>query len=96
MYLVFTLISAIAATVLWAKNKGCRLEVLCFIYWGASLMWLVDSIVSVMEGGPFFEMTADAALLGAVVVSAGLAVWGIVLLTERKRKNKQKDQQKTA
>ncbi len=83
MYLILTLAAAVIATVLWRRKRGHRLELLCFMYWGAALMWLIDSIVSLAEGGPFFEMTADAALLGALVVAAGLAAWGIVLLAGR-------------
>lgn len=85
MYLILTLAAALVATILWRRKRGHRLELLCFMYWGASLMWLVDGIVSVAEGGPFFEMTTDAALLGALVVVAGLAVWGVVLLAGRRK-----------
>lgn len=89
MYLILTLAAAVAATVLWRKNKGYKLDILCFIYWGASLMWLVDGIVAATEGEPFFEMTADAALLGAVVILAGLAAWAIIFFAGRKRECRQ-------
>ena len=47
MTLLISLTAAVIATVVWytraQDNKLC-LGALCWMYWGASLMWLVDAI----------------------------------------------------
>ena len=47
MTLLTTIFAAIICTIIWYKNapkNEMKVEILCFIYWGASLMWLVDAI----------------------------------------------------
>ncbi len=86
MFLILTAAAAIISTIVWyVKSPGdkYKLNILCFIYWGATLMWLVDHIMAYLaEGGEFFEMTLDASLLGVSVVLLGLIVWLIVLLVK--------------
>ena len=83
MYLLITAIAAIVSTVIWyvqAPKDKYRVRTLCFIYWGASLMWLIDAVVSAVEGNGFFDVSIDAALLGITAVLAGLIVWLAILL----------------
>ena len=84
MYFIITAFAAIVTTIIWyvnAPEDKYKLSVLCFIYWGATLMWLVDHIIAYMnEGGEFFEITLDATLLGITVVLCGLLAWVIILL----------------
>lgn len=88
MTLVLTLAAAAAATLVWyaqLPNKTYHVGVLALMYWGATLMWCVDGIASLIEGGPFIEIYDQAAifddtLLGLVVVVAGFAAWVIYLL----------------
>ncbi|HHV55192.1 MAG TPA: hypothetical protein GXX55_07075 [Firmicutes bacterium] len=84
MYLIITALAAVVVTIIWYVNAPkdmYKLSLLCFIFWGATLMWLVDHVMAyLMEGGKFFEVTADATLLGVNVVLLGLVVWLIVLL----------------
>ncbi|MCR4420465.1 MAG: hypothetical protein QHH27_08475 [Clostridia bacterium] len=84
MFFVITALAAVIVTIAWyvnAPKDTYRLSLLGFIFWGATLMWLVDHVMAyLMEGGEFFEVTPDAALLGANVVLLGLVVWLIVLL----------------
>jgi len=79
-----TLAAAVAATAAWyvnAPDDKYRLGLLSFIFWGASLMWFVDHVMAYLtEGGEFFEMTADAALLGASVIILGSVAWIVALL----------------
>ncbi len=55
------------------------------MYWGASLMWLIDAIFEYVElGAEFFtpapiDMLNDA-YLGVSVVILGLIIWLVVLL----------------
>ena len=73
-------------TIIWyvnAPEDKYKLSVLCFIYWGATLMWFVDHVMAYLtEGGDFFEITLNAALLGIVVVLLGLLAWVIILLVK--------------
>ena len=87
MTLLITVFAAIISTLVWyfkADNK-IRLGTLCLIYWGASLMWLVDAIAEYLElGAEYFtpaplDMLNDA-YLGLSVVALGLIIWLALLL----------------
>ena len=70
------------AFLLW---KG--LQYLCFMYWGASLMWLGDAIFEYIELGAEYFSPAPADMLndgflGLSVVAFGLIVWLIILLVK--------------
>lgn len=83
MCLIITIFAAIIATILWYISKNarqCKIGMLTLMYWGASLMWLVDSIFNAADGGAFFDMSADDTLLGVVIVMCGLIAWVITLL----------------
>lgn len=87
MTLLITLFAAIISTVIWYKgnNKDLRIGTLCWIYWGASLMWFIDACFEYAElHEEFFapelaDMLNDA-YLGLSVVALGLVVWLVVLL----------------
>ena len=51
MTLLITLFAAIICTVIWYKgyNKDLRIGTLCWIYWGASLMWFIDACFEYAE-----------------------------------------------
>lgn len=58
---------------------------LCWLYWGASLMWLVDAVIGYFEEGAAFFTPAPEELLndlslGLSVVALGLVVWIVRLL----------------
>ncbi len=84
MWLLITALAAIVATVLWyvtTPSDKYKLGFLSLLYWGATIMWLVDHVMAyVEEGGQFFEINADATGLGLSVLLLGLFVWLIVLL----------------
>ena len=84
MFLLITAAAAIVATIVWyvnAPQDKYRLHILCFIFWGATLMWLVDHVMAYLaEGGEFLEITPDATLLGVAVVLTGLLAWVLALL----------------
>ena len=58
MTLLTTIFAAIISTIIWYKGapkNEMNVGVLCWIYWGASLMWLVDAIFEYVElGAEFF------------------------------------------
>lgn len=84
MYLIITALAAIVVTIIWyinAPEDKYKLNILCFIFWGATLMWVVDHVMAYLtEGGEFFDLSLDATLLGISVVLLGLLAWMIVLL----------------
>jgi hypothetical protein len=84
----------IAAAIRFAKPDfgiRWRLGSLALMYLAAALMWSVDGIASLIEGGPFVELSdpavvADDTLLGVAVLALGLIVWGAFVLIKRVRK----------
>lgn len=88
MTLLITVFAAVIATAVWyVKPAASRLKVglLVWMYWGASLMWLVDAIFEYVElKAAYFtpdpiDLLNDA-FLGLSVVALALAVWVAVLL----------------
>ncbi|MCD8307601.1 MAG: hypothetical protein LUD51_05195 [Clostridia bacterium] len=93
MTLLATVFAAVICTAVWyrgAPESKMMVSVLCWIYWGASLMWLVDAIFElVQEGSSYFtpepaDMLNDL-FLGLSVIALGLVVWVIVLLIKDPR-----------
>lgn len=90
MTLLITSFAAIITTVIWYRNlpdRSMQIGTLCLMYWGASIMWLVDAIVEYSEmGAEFFEQApADMlndSFLGLSVVSLGLIIWLVILLVK--------------
>ena len=88
MTLLITSFAAVIATIAWYNVKADRkLGTLALMYWGASLMWLVDSVVEYIEAGAEFFTPATADMindsyLGLSVVALGLIIWLVVLLVK--------------
>ena len=88
MTLLITVFAAIISTIIWYKNapkNEMRVGILCSMYWGASLMWLIDAIFEYKEAGAEFFIPApldmlNDAFLGVSVVAFGLIIWLAVLL----------------
>lgn len=87
MTLLITVFAAVIATVKWytRKDDSMKLGILVFMYWGASLMWLVDAIFEYLELGaeyftPALEDVLNDAFLGLCVVALGLIIWVVRLL----------------
>lgn len=87
MTLLITVFAAVFATAKWYQRKddSMQLGVLCFLYWGASIMWLVDAIFEYAELGAGYFTPAPAdmlndAFLGLSVVALGLVIWIVRLM----------------
>ncbi len=87
MTLLITVFAAVTATVIWynRKDDSMQLGILLFMYWGASLMWLVDAIFEYAElkaeyFTPAAEDMLNDAFLGLAVVALGLVIWVVRLL----------------
>ena len=87
MTLLITFIAAFVATAVWyisEKARICRVSDLCYIYWGASVMWMTDAIFEYAElGTEYFNPSAEAmindAFLGISAIALGLFVWLVIL-----------------
>lgn len=87
MTLLITVFAAIITTVIWynRKDDSMRLGILCFLFWGASIMWLVDAVFEFVELKAEYFAPAPAdmlndAFLGLSVVALGLIIWLVRLL----------------
>lgn len=93
MTLLVTVFAAIISTILWyrkAPDNFIQLGTLCLMYWGASIMWLVDAIVEYSEvGAEFFRQSGADMLndlyLGLSVVALGLIIWLVILFIKDPR-----------
>lgn len=87
MTLLITVFAAVIVTVLWyiRKDDTMKLGILIFMYWGASIMWLVDALFEYAELGsayfsPALEDMVNDSFLGLSVVALGLVIWLVRLL----------------
>jgi hypothetical protein len=84
MWLILTALAAIITSITWyvkQPDDKYKLGILSLMFWGATIMWLVDHIMAVAtEGGEFFEVNLDATMLGVSVIILALAVWLVTLL----------------
>lgn len=90
MALLTTVFAAVICTVIWygtVRKNDMKVGTLCLMYWGASLMWLVDAIFEYADAGVGFftpeplEMLNDL-YLGLSVVAFGLVIWIVILLVK--------------
>lgn len=90
MTLLLTCVGAIVSTIVWYLKplaRKCKVGILCYLYWGAALMWLVDAVYEYMElrAAYFTPEAADMlndAFLGASVLVLGLIIWLVILLIQ--------------
>lgn len=88
MTLLLTVFAAVISTAIWYKSSSrdeMKLSVLCWMFWGASIMWFVDAVFEYAEAGaeifnPSFEKILNDAFLGLSVIALALVIWVIVLL----------------
>ena len=87
MTLLTTLFAAIICTIIWYKNapkNEMKIGILCWMYWGASIMWFVDAIFEYAElheeyFTPALEDMINDFYLGLSVVALGLIIWLVIL-----------------
>lgn len=88
MTLLITIIAAVIATIIWYTNSQrdtYKLGTLSLIYWGASLMWMMDFVFEYaqLKADYFVQEFTDIlndSLLGLAVVTLGLVAWLIIVL----------------
>jgi len=90
MTLLTTVFAAIICTILWYKNapkNEMKIGILCWMYWGASIMWFVDALFEYAELKAEYFTPAPADMLndfylGLSVVALGLIIWLVILLVK--------------
>jgi len=77
MWLITITFAAAIVTALWyfKDNGDYKLDVLALILWGAAIMIFIDHLTGYLEEGVFLEMTADATVLGIVLVLVAIVAW---------------------
>ena len=88
MTLLISVFAAVISTIVWylcPRRKELKLGILCSMFWGASIMWLVDAITEYIElGAEYFTPEAadmlNDAFLGLSVIALAMVIWIVVLL----------------
>lgn len=88
MALLITVFAAVICTALWYKNSQkseMKIGILCWLFWGTSLMWLGDAIFEFWEIGAEYFTPAPSDMLndfflGLSTVALGLVIWVIYVL----------------
>ena len=88
MTLLIAVFAAVICTAVWYMSEKARIMkagLLCWMFWGASLMWLVDAVTEYTElRAAYFtpepvDMLNDA-FLGLSVVALALVIWTVYVL----------------
>ena len=87
MTLLLTVFAAVIVTVLWynRKDDSMQLGTLCFLFWGAAIMWVVDALFEYAElkaeyFNPALEDMINDSFLGLSVIAFALVIWLVKLL----------------
>ena len=93
MCLILTTFAAVLCTAVWYSSSAFRemkISVLCWLFWGAAIMWLVDLVFEYAEEGakvfePAFADVLNDSLLGLAVITLALVIWiGVLLVSDPK------------
>ena len=88
MLLLISLVAALISSIIWyfkdSENK-LKIGTLSLMFWGASIMWFVDSVFEYNElREEFFNIKVsdmiNDAFLGVSVVVLGVIIWMVILL----------------
>lgn len=82
---LMTIAAAVVFTVLYFCGRRSRaVFTTMLMFWGAALMWSVDCVHSAMEGDGLLDLSQEDAILGGIILAAGLAVFGVMAFLERR------------
>lgn len=90
MTLLISIFAAVIATVIWYVNENARKiksGLLCFLFWGASIMWFVDAVTEYLElkaayFTPELSDIINDTFLGMSVVALALMIWIVYVLVK--------------
>ncbi len=88
MTLLITVFAAIVCTIVWYSSEKARelkISLLCWMFWGASLMWLGDAIFEYAELKAEYFSPAPADMindgfLGLSVIALAMVIWVAYIL----------------
>ncbi|MBR5966265.1 MAG: hypothetical protein IK015_09155 [Treponema sp.] len=88
MCLIMTMIAAavFGSLFLIQKKKGGDAKALFLaaaMFLAAALMWCVDGIFCVLESEPFFDISVEDTILGAIILVSGTAVFAAYSLLRK-------------
>ena len=87
---LMTIAAAVAFTAWHFANRsrgrrGNAVFTAMLMFWGAALMWAVDCVANAMDGEGLLDFSREDAVLGAIIVAAGVAVFAVLFAVERCR-----------
>lgn len=91
MTLLISALAAVITTLIWyvsEKARAMKIGILCYMFWGASIMWFVDAVAEYIElrdayFTPALEDMVNDTFLGLSVVVLALLIWvGYVLIKD--------------
>lgn len=87
---LMTIAAAVAFTVAYFRGKASgrasgAVFTAMLMFWGAALMWAVDCVAEAMAGEPLLDFSREDAVLGGIIVAAGLLAYGVLAVRERRR-----------
>ena len=87
---LMTIAAALVFTALYfaGKGRGWRTQALfttMLTFWGAALMWGVDCVAEKLDGEPLLDLSREDAVLGAIILAAGLALYAVLFAFERRK-----------
>ena len=87
---LMTIVAALVFTALWFRarrnSRPAQAEgTAALMFWGAALMWAVDCVAEAMAGEPLLDFSREDAVLGGIIVAAGLLAYGVLAVRERRR-----------
>ena len=92
MTLLITVFAAVITTAIWYKKSDEKMMLgpLCWMFWGASIMCLVDAIFEYAElkaeyFTPALEDMINDSFLGLSVIALALIIWVVILLIKDPR-----------
>ena len=90
---LMTLAAAVVFTAMaWLLHRAGRpsgaVNTTALMFWGAALMWSVDCVHSAMEGDGLLDLSREDAVLGTIILAAGLGVHALLSFRERLRSAK--------
>jgi hypothetical protein len=85
---LMTIAAAVVFTALYFadRRRGGQDRALfsaMLMFWGAALMWGVDCVAEKMDGGPLLDMSREDAVLGFIIIGAGLLVYAALAVFHR-------------
>jgi uncharacterized membrane protein len=80
---LMTIAAALVFTVVYfVDNRSKAAFTAMLMFWGAALMWAVDCVANRMDGEPLFDISREDTVLGAIILAAGLLVYGALAVRE--------------